>query len=221
MAGCCSLHARSTGRCFSRFARRYRRRFERRGLESSQRHLVAGLDRVGAQGASLLEIGAGVGYLHQMLLERGADSAVGIDLASEMVAQAEDRARAHGLAARTRYLCGDFLELADAIAEADVTILDKVICCYPDADGLVHASLARTRRVYALTYPRDRGFVRFAVAAASLALRLVRSDFRPYVHDPDRVVQWITGAGFVKRYENRTPVWLTQVFERTGPAAVG
>ncbi len=221
MAGCCSLHARSTGRCFSRFARRYRRRFERRGLEPSQRHLVAGLDRVGAQGASLLEIGAGVGYLHQMLLERGADSAVGIDLAPEMVAQAEDRARAHGLAARTRYLCGDFLELADAVAEADVTILDKVICCYPDADGLVHASLARTRRVYALTYPRDRGFVRFAVTAASLALRLVRSDFRPYVHDPDRVVQWITGAGFVKRYENRTPVWLTQVFERVVPAAVG
>ncbi|HEB80281.1 MAG TPA: class I SAM-dependent methyltransferase [Chromatiales bacterium] len=221
MTGCCSLHARSTGRCFSRFARRYRRRFERRGFEVSQCQLVAGLEQAGIRDATLLEIGAGVGYLHQTLLERGAGSAMGVDLALEMVVQSEDRARARGLAARTRYLCGDFLELADAVPEAEVTILDKVICCYPDADGLVRASLARTRRVYALTYPRDRGFVRFGVAAAALALRLVRSDFRPYVHDPVRIEQWITGAGFVKRYEDCTPVWLTQVFDRAVPTVAG
>lgn len=211
--GCC-LHVRSTGRCFSRFARLSRRRLERRGLEASQRQLVAGLEQAGVRGATLLEIGAGVGYLHQTLLERGAGSAVGVDLAEEMVAQAGDRARARGLAARTRYLCGDFVDLARAgsLPAAEVTILDKVVCCYPDAGRLVHAALGCTRRVCALTYPRDRALVRLGVAAAALALRLGGSDFRPYVHDPARIEGWIVAAGYTKRFEGHTPFWLTQVF---------
>lgn len=214
MAACCTPYARSTGRCFSRFARRYRRRFERRGLEASQRQLVAGLEAAGFAGASLLEIGSGVGYLHQLLLERGAATATGIDLAPAMVEQARDRARARGLEGRTRYLCGDYLALAQEAGAADVTLLDKVVCCYPDVEALVQASLARTRRVYALTYPRDRALVRLAVGAAALALRALGSDFRPYVHDPERIRGWITAAGFTQRWEARTPVWLTQVFAR-------
>jgi len=213
---CCCPHARSASRFFSLFARRYRIRFEHRGFEPSQRQLLEGIEQAGFQGATLLEVGSGVGHLHQTLLERGAASAVGIDLAPDMIAEAKSWAEDRGLGQRTRYIEGDFMALADTVPVADVTVLDKVVCCYPDADGLVHRSLHKTQRVYALSYPRDRWFIRLAMVIAALLLWLLRSDFRPYVHDPVQIEQWIMAEGFAKSYENRTPIWLTQVYVRKG-----
>src|SRR3954454_25044569 len=136
----CFVHNRDTGRFFGWFAKRYRKRFARKGLEPSQRHLMKGLTSSGFNGATLLEIGCGIGYLHQRLLEAGAASAVGVDLSAKMLQEAREQAQQHGLAERTDYREGDFVELADMLAPADIVILDKVICCYPDADALVQRS---------------------------------------------------------------------------------
>lgn len=211
---CCCSHSRSAARLFSAVARRYRRRFARRGFEPSQTQLLAGLEAAGYEGASLLEVGCGVGHLHQSLLERGASSAIGIDLAPKMISEAKRWAAQRGLGDRTRYLVGDFLFLGDNVEKAEVTLLDKVVCCYPDAEGLVAASLKVTKRVYALTYPRSRWFVRWAGRLGSALMWLLRSDFRAYVHDPLEIEHWIGEAGFRKRYEACTALWLTQVYVR-------
>ena len=119
---CCCPHSRSAGRFFSLFATRYRRRFARKGLEPSQRQLLAGLERTGFSGAEVLEIGCGVGHLHQTLLERGAGTAVGIDLAPRMLREAELWAKERGLAPQARYLEGDFVTMDRDLATADVTL---------------------------------------------------------------------------------------------------
>jgi magnesium-protoporphyrin O-methyltransferase len=173
---------------------------------------MEGLERAGYRDATLLEIGSGVGHLHQTLLEQGAASATGIDLAPDMIAEARAWAHERGLDKRTEYLEGDYLALAGQIAAADITLLDKVVCCYPDAQGLIERSLTNTRRVYALSYPRDRWFTRLGAAIASLLMWLMRSEFRPYVHDPDLIAGTITAGGFQPCYENQTPIWLTQVY---------
>ena len=170
--------------------------------------------QTGIAGARLLEIGCGVGYLHQQLLRDGAQRTLGVDISEEMLGQARELARAAGLADRAEYRQGDFVEIADGIAGADVTLLDKVVCCYPDAETLVTKSLAKTRRVYALTYPRDHVLNRVGVRVLGFFLWLVRSTFRSYVHDPRRIEGWIAVAGFKKRYENQTFIWLTQVYVR-------
>lgn len=175
---------------------------------------MTGLRQAGYVDASVLEIGSGVGHLHQTMLEQGAARAVGIDLAPRMIDEARRWARERHLEERVTYLQGDFMEMDQQIETADVTVLDKVVCCYPDADGLVHRSLARTARVYALTYPRDRWYVRAAVRVAAVSLRLLGSAFRPYVHDPAQVRRWIEEAGFRKLYQAHTPIWLTQVYVR-------
>ena len=173
---------------------------------------MEGLEQAGYQGASILEIGSGTGYLHQTLLEQGAASASGVDLASKMIEQARRRATERELADRTRYIEGDFMEIDEQLPAADITVMDKVVCCYPDADGLVHRSLSKTGRVYALTYPRDRWYVRTMMGLVALAMKIVRSDFRPYVHAPELIEKWITEAGFDKQYQDNNLVWLTQVY---------
>lgn len=212
---CCCPHSRSAGRFFSRFARRYRRRFQKKGFEPSQRSLLEGIERAGFQNATILEIGSGVGALHQHLLKQGAASAVGVDLAPTMIEEAEALARENGLEDRTRYRVGDFVEEAETFDPADVVILDRVICCYPDAERIVQKSAAQARRAYAYSIPRDRWFIRLGAAFMALVFRLLRSDFRPYVHDPARIDAWLTAAGFARRYENHTVAWLTRAYVRT------
>ena len=211
---CCCVSSGGIGKFFGHFARRYRRRYERRGFEATQRQLLEGLHQAGFGGARLLEIGCGVGYLHRQLLRDGAMRALGVDISEAMLVQARELARATGLADRAEYRQGDFVELARDIGPVDVTLLDKVVCCYPDAEALVTKSLAKTRRVYALTYPRDHVFNRVGVRVLGLLLWLVRSTFRSYVHDPRRIEAWIAATGFKKRYENQTVIWLTQVYVR-------
>jgi SAM-dependent methyltransferase len=213
MSTCCS-HAQSAGRFFSFFARRSRKRYKRKGFEASQKQLIAGLEQAGYRGASVLDIGCGVGHLHQTLLEQGARAAVGIDLAPRMLAEARDWAKQRGLSDHVSYIEGDFMSL-DGIDDADIVLLDKVVCCYPNAHGLVEKSLAKTKRIYGLTYPRDRWFVRLGVEVIACLLRLLRSDFRSYVHDPAQIERWITSKGFHKRFEAQTAIWSTQVYEKS------
>ncbi|MCZ6617839.1 MAG: class I SAM-dependent methyltransferase [Gammaproteobacteria bacterium] len=176
---------------------------------------MEGLERAGYKDATILEIGSGVGHLHQTLLERGASSAVGVDLASKMIEEARHWAEERRLAERTDYFEGDFMDISESLPDAEVTVLDKVVCCYPDADGLIHSSLSKTKRVYALTYPRNRWYVHVMMGFAALAMKILRSDFRPYVHAPERIENWITADGFDKSYQNHNLLWLTQVYVKT------
>jgi len=211
---CCCPHSNSANRFFSFFAGRYRRRFEKKGFEPSQKQLIEGLEQAGYSNSTIIEIGSGVGHLHQTLLEQGAASAVGVDLASKMIVEAKHWAVERGLRDRTQYVEGDFMEIKAQISAADITILDKVVCCYPDADGLVHASLTKTRRVYALTYPRNRWYVRAVMGITGAVMKILGSDFRPYVHDPEMIEAWVKAEGFSKEYQNTNLVWLTQVYSK-------
>ena len=211
MTYCCP-HSQSASKLFSVFAKRFHRRYTRHGFEPSQRQLLAGLAQAGIRGANILDIGCGIGHLHQTLLEQGAQQAIGIDLAPQMLLEAQTLAAQRGLSGRVHYLEGDFIELAPEIPPADITVLDKVVCCYPDANTLVHQSLAKTQRVYALTYPRDRWFTRLGVRFIAVIMWAMRSAFRSYVHDPKQIEIWINRAGFHKHYEALTPIWMTQIF---------
>ncbi|HEY5701815.1 MAG TPA: class I SAM-dependent methyltransferase [Gammaproteobacteria bacterium] len=211
---CCNTPPAGANRFFSWFARRSRRHYQKKGLGKAQRQLVEGISAQQVDGASVLEIGCGVGYLHQTLLIDGAASAMGVDLSEGMLNEARELAKQRQVDSRTEYRQGDFIEIADELPNADVTVLDKVVCCYQDAKTLVHRSLEKTERVYALTYPRAHFVNRILTAVEATALWLIRCDFRPYVHDPADVERWIVERGFHKKHERLTWIWLTQVYAR-------
>ena len=214
MTACCVSNA-DTGRFFSRLAGLYRLRFRLFGFERTQQHLIEGTRTAGLLGAEVLEVGCGAGELHQRLLEEGAARALGVDLSESMVAMAKAQAKARGLEQRTTYRVGDFVGIADELPEADITLLDKVVCCYPNWQALVDATLSKTRRVYALTYPRDRRLTRAGVELMRFGLRLVGCCYQPYLHDPRRIQARILEHGFRRTFEAMTASWLTEVYRRT------
>lgn len=214
MVNCCHYDSDEAGRLFSRFARRHRRHYQHKGLSKSQQQLTRGISLVGVGGATLLEIGCGVGYLQQKLLADGAASATGVDLSETMIAQARRLAEAQGFAGRTAYHVGDFVSIREQVPMSDITLLDKVICCYPDAEGMVKHSLDKTRRLYALTYPKNNWFNRLGVRILGTVMRLLRIEFRNFVHDPLVIERWATERSFQRVYSAQTLLWDTRVYAR-------
>ena len=209
---CCSIPCTDTNRFFSRLAALHRWRFRVFGFEKTQQQLLDSIQQAGINAAELLEIGCGVGNLHHALLQAGARTATGVDLSERMLVEARQLAQDAGLGERTDYVQGDFVGLVDAIPQADITIMDKVVCCYPEPERLLNAALDRTRHVLALTYPRDRMSIRMWVAIAAFFLKLFGSGFRPFVHDPADIERWITSRGFARRTRMTTTGWLTEIY---------
>jgi 2-polyprenyl-3-methyl-5-hydroxy-6-metoxy-1,4-benzoquinol methylase len=211
---CCAVPCNDTNRLFSRLAGFYRWRFRVFGFEKTQKQLLRGILDAGVEHASIMEVGCGAGHLHRRLLEQGATSAIGVDISENMLNQARQLSADSALTERTRYHQGDYADLAGGLDDTDITVMDKVVCCYPDPERLLNAALPKTRHLIALTYPRDRLYTRFGIAVAAKLLKLFGSDFRPYVHNPEDIRHWITQHGFTPLSFDNVFAWQTEVYQR-------
>jgi hypothetical protein len=118
--------------------------------------------------------------------------------------------------AAARFLLGDFVHIAETVPAADVVILDRVICCYPDAEAMLNAAAARASRLLAYSYPRARWYVRAMFAFGNFCFRLKRSEFRTFVHSPERMCNVLEAAGLVRVARIGTFVWIGDVYCRRG-----
>jgi SAM-dependent methyltransferase len=189
------------------------------GAGGATRRLLDALISEGIEGASVLDIGGGVGIVELELLEAGAASSVDVDASGPYLAVAESEAAERGFGDRTAYRYGDFVAIADQIEPADVVTLDRVICCYHDVRSLVSHSARHARRLYGLVYPRDRWWNRMGIWLMNMATRISRSDYRAYVHSEKLVDQLIREAGLELRYHHAGRVWQTTVYARSGHQA--
>ena len=196
---CCNVQ-RGLNRMFGgRMARRWASGFRKRGsLPRRQRAIVERLEAEGIAGASVLDIGFGVGDLHFELLRRGAGSVTGVEVSQAMAEQAEALAAELGFAERVTYRVGDYTELHEAIGDADVVVLDRSVCCYPDWRALVEPSARHARRCYGLILPRDTWYIRAAARAMNAALFVIRHDFRLYMHPRAEIRAALAEAGLTR-----------------------
>jgi magnesium-protoporphyrin O-methyltransferase len=190
------------------------RRYRHDGPDRTTRMLLDLIREQGVEGATVLDIGGGIGVIDQELLRAGASRATLADASPASVAVAREAAVEAGLADRMTFLAGDAVRRADAIDGADVVTLDRVICCYPDVASLVNLSAAWAGRLYGIVLPRDRWIVRAGLALEALWYRLLRKRYRPYAH-PNRVVDELAIAqGLEPLAETGTLFWRVALFRR-------
>jgi SAM-dependent methyltransferase len=168
----------------------------------------------GVAGATILDIGGGIGVIDQELLKAGAGRATMIDVSHAYLDVAREEAHEADLLDRIAFHQGDFVVRAADTDPADIVTLDRVVCCYQDADALVGLSSDRAGRVYGLVLPRDRLLVRAAISAYNLSLRLRRKAYRAYVHPNAVIDDLVTSNGLRRRSEGQTFVWRVVVYER-------
>ena len=215
MSDCC---APAYGKVFGpRAARRAADRYRRKGLDKDADWIVEVLRERGLRDAHVLELGGGVGALHLELVRQGAASATNVELSPEWEREAGELLREHGLEGRVERRVGDAVTESVAPGAADIVVLHRVVCCYPDPDRLLDVAAGHARRFLAVSFPRDRPVTRFVVTVSNLVLRLRRISFRSYVHPEPTIEAAAIRRGLRPVLNRRNLIWRVSVFERRSP----
>ena len=189
-------------------------RYRRSGPDPTTGMLLRMLGSSGVQGATVLDIGGGIGVIDHELLKAGAGHAVLVEGSQPPLQVAREAAEAAGLLDRLEPVEGDFVRVADRIERAEIVTLDRVICCYPDVEALVKASSAKAKRLYGLVLPRDRWLVRAAIRLMNISFSLRRRRYRAYAHSNDRIDGLVAAQGLRPQTEAGTWFWRVVVYER-------
>src|SRR5437867_5786928 len=154
--------------------------------------LLEALVEAGLEGRTVLDVGCGIGDLSMAAIGRGAERATGIELSPKAIEVGTAIALERGLQDRMTFRAGDGSKVD--LPPADVVVLNRVVCCYPDIESLVSHSLAAAGSVYAFTAPPSTGiagaFVRVFGWFSNVWYRLRNRKFRGFrvfVHDIDRI----------------------------------
>jgi len=214
MSDCCGRTGYQT--VFSdRFAKRIARTYRKRGLDVTERHLVSFLTDRGIKGASVLEIGGGVGEIQIELLSRGAREATNLEISRNYEVEAAALLESSGLADRVQRRFVDVAAAPDQVAPADVVVLHRVVCCYPDYERLISAAASRAKRLLVFSYPPRNLFSRMIIRCENLLHRVRGSDFRAFVHPPSAMIKAAQTHGLSLTYRHRGLSWNIAGFERT------
>lgn len=182
--------------------------------------LLAALIDVGLAGRTVLDVGCGIGDLAIEAVVQGAARARGYDLSPKAIAEARKLARDRGVSDRTQFEVGDGAKLE--LPAADVVAVNRVVCCYPDADGLLERSLGATGSVYAIIAPISKGLTgllnRVLNAFQNVVYRVrdrKYQGFRTFVHDGEHIDRRVRAEGFRRvHHERRRVVWDLAVYAR-------
>jgi hypothetical protein len=196
-------------------ARSDARNYLKKGLDPTGRRMVDEIVNRGVAGASVLEVGGGIGALEIELLRAGAASATNVELVGTYEEAAGHLLDTLGLAARVDRTLLDFALDGVRVPRAEIVLLHRVICCYPDMEALVRVSADHATRILALSFPADRWWWRIGQLLSRGWFRLRGFAFRLYLHDPRRILAVAESAGLRPVLQQRGLVWQIAVLERS------
>lgn len=206
MGGCCEPGEYDT-MFGTRFSRHLAKRYRRRGLDRTASRMVEFLSAHGVVGASVLEIGGGVGAIQLELLRRGAARATNLELADSYDADAAALAAEAGVADRISRRRLDLARSPEAVEPHDIVVLHRVVCCYPDYHELLAAAADHANRLLVFSHPPRNLMSRSATAAENLWFRLRGIAFRTYAHDPGAMTAAARRGHLEVSYRHRGLAW--------------
>jgi 2-polyprenyl-3-methyl-5-hydroxy-6-metoxy-1,4-benzoquinol methylase len=211
---CCTGYCAAAAQFNHKVAERDLRRYRRRGADATTRLMLAELRRWPLEGRRLLDVGGGIGVISKELAGTGVASATIVEASPAYLEVARREAGSQYGLRPTQFILGDFAVIAGTLPDADVVTLDRVVCCYPDAEALLQQAAGRARQLLAFTYPRDRWYVRTLIVLENFWLRLTGKEFRAFVHQPERMGAVLEAAGLVRATRRETLVWTLDLYCR-------
>ena len=194
-------------------ARRALGRYLRKGLGGSDAPRIADwAAEQGLDGATVMEVGGGIGQIQAELVRRGAARGTVVEVVADYEDAARELATATGIADRTTFVLADLVETPDAVEPADIVVLRRVVCCTPVGPAVLGAAAGLASRTLLASYPRDRAGVRVVVRLQNGLLALMRKRFRTFVHPPGELARAAETHGLRLSRVERGFVWETAQF---------
>jgi hypothetical protein len=213
LSDCCS--PRGYRWIFSeRNARAEAKRYRRKGLDPTSRRIVEFLKRQGVEGRTVLEVGGGIGAIQIELLRAGASRATSIELTATYEDAASGLLREAGLEGRVERRVMDFAEANGEVAKADIVIMNRVICCYPDMPRLAGTAADHTAEILVLSFPKETWWTRIVLRLGNIGLRLARREFQVFLHHPQMILATSEQHGLRTVFDQRGVFWTVAALRR-------
>ena len=190
------------------------KRYRKRGLDRAARRMVEFLAQHGLEGSTVLEVGGGVGEIEIELLKRGAARAVNLELSSAYDAEASQLLKEAGLEHRVERRVHDIAADPHGVEPADVVVLHRVVCCYPDYERLLGAAGEHARRLVVFSHPPRNVVSRLLFASQNLLFRVRRLEFRTFTHPPADMLAVLEKRGLRHTFTHRGLLWHVAGLER-------
>ena len=187
------------------------RAFRKRGLGKRQQLALEGLQGQ-TENRSVLDIGCGIGGLGLSLLARGAAHSVFVDVSKDYLRAARELAREEEVDERAEFVEADFMQ-AD-LSPADIVVLDRVVCCYPNATALLHEAAAHSRAQLIFSYPRPAWWMNITGRLLNFGMRVWRKEYRFYVHEEEVLLDAGKKNGHTLQEVRNVGVWRVAAFRR-------
>jgi hypothetical protein len=213
VTGCCARHGQEEffgEKTAANDARKYRRK----GADPMARSLARRAAAQGVEGATVLEIGGGVGQVALELLKAGAGSAEVVELLPDYEPFVSELAAEAGVGERMSFRTADLVADPTSAEPVDVVVMNKVVCCTPDGVELAGIAASLARRALVLSFPRQVWWARAGLGTVNLYLRLRRRRFRVYVHRQAAIEGAVEAHGLARVSERNGPLFRIAAFER-------
>jgi magnesium-protoporphyrin O-methyltransferase len=213
VTGCCARHGQEElfgEKTAAHDARRYRRK----GPDAMVRSLARRAGARGVEGATVLEIGGGIGQVALELLKAGAVSAEVVELLPEYEPFVRELAAEAGVGERLSFRTADLVAEPAATAPVDLVVMNKVVCCTPEGIALAGIAASLARRALVLSFPREVWWARAGMGTVNLYLRLRRRRFRVFVHPRAALEGAVEAQGLALVSAKDGPLFRIAAFER-------
>ena len=213
MTGCCARHGQEE--LFGeRSARRDAERYRSKGADRMARSLARRAAAGGVEGATVLEIGGGVGPVLLELLRRGSARGEVVELVPAYEPFVRELAEEQGVGDRVEFRTADLVAAPEEGETADLVVLNKVVCCTPDGVELAGIAASLARRTLVLSHPREAWWARAAIGVVNSGFRLMRRRFRVFVHPTAALEAAIEAQGLARTSTAEGPLFRIAAFER-------
>ena len=162
----------------------------------------------------MLEVGGGIGAIQIELLKAGAARAVSVELTPTYEEEAKALLREAGLEERVERRVMDFAAAGAAVEGADIVIMNRVICCYPDMPRLAGTASDHARELLVMSFPRRTWWMQVAMFLGNTILSATRREFHIFLHPPGSILATSERRGLRTVLNKSGVVWTVAALRR-------
>lgn len=189
------------------------KRYRRKGLDGTSKRIFDFVRERRVEGKTLLEVGGGIGAIEIELLKAGMARAVNVELTPTYEAAAGELLIEAGLTDLVERVM-DFAEAGPEVESADVVVMNRVICCYPDMPKLAGAAADRAKGMLIMSFPNRRWWTRLGLTVANIGFRVIRLRFQVFLHPPLLILAAVEQRSFKTRLNRSGLLWQVVALER-------
>lgn len=196
-------------------AEKERRRYLKKGPKSSTALLINQMCRSVKINDRLLDIGGGIGILGRELKEYGIRSYTSVDASSgyQKIA-AEWLATDPSQNWQSTFIQGDFIDESIQLPAFEHVTLDKVICCYPQMEDLLHAAARKCTGQLGLSFPPSGRLSRLFRSLLNFYLMIKGNPFRTFIHSEKEIHRILKGQGLERSFAGKSFPWKVEIWQR-------